>query len=252
MVKAKCQFLFIALALLACFHSVFAQGTSFVLASSPGVGTSPDYVCAADVNGDGKVDLICANFYPNGNMTVLTNDGSSGFVLASTLGAGATPDSVCAADVNNDGKMDLICANDSSHTLTVLTNNGSGGFVLASTLDVGSGPESVCAADISGDGKLDLISANSGDNTLTVLTNATIFPAPTTIPPLTITTLGLGMRVIWPSASAGWSLQQNPDLTAPNWGVAGYNGHGISDDGTNKSLTLPQMSGNLFFRLLHP
>ena len=55
----------------------------FVLASTLSVGSGPDSVAAADVNGDGKVDLICANYYDN-TLTVLTNDGSGGFVLAST------------------------------------------------------------------------------------------------------------------------------------------------------------------------
>jgi hypothetical protein len=35
---------------------------SFKLSSSPGVGSDPNSVAAADVNGDGKVDLISANY----------------------------------------------------------------------------------------------------------------------------------------------------------------------------------------------
>jgi hypothetical protein len=60
------------------------------------------------------------------------------------------------------------------------------------------------------------------------------------------------MLVSWPTASAGWSLQQNPDLTLANWLPSGYSGYTISDDGTNKSLIIPSQPGNLFFRLLHP
>ncbi len=143
----------------------------FVVASSPGVGSFPRSVTSADVNGDGKPDLISANEGPPNTLTVLTNNGSGGFALASSPGVGTSPFSVTSADVNGDGKTDLISANYSVHTLTVLTNNGSGGFATASSLGVGSFPRSVTSADVNGDGKADLISANQAANTLTVLTN---------------------------------------------------------------------------------
>ena len=143
---------------------------SFTLSSTPGVGTGPVAVFAADVNRDGKLDLISANVWSS-SVSVSTNNGTGGFVLASTLNVGAHPYSVIAADVNGDGVVDLISANRDDSTLTVLTNNGSGGFVLSATLNVGSNPGAVTAADVNGDGKLDLISANNSANSLTVLTN---------------------------------------------------------------------------------
>jgi hypothetical protein len=146
----------------------------FVIASSPGVGSSPESVVAADVNGDGKPDLISANFGGN-TLTVLTNNGSGGFVLASSPVVGSGPYSVTSADVNGDGKVDLICANQVSSTLTVLTNNGSGGFVIASSPGVGNTPYSVTAADVNGDGKVDLISANQTADTLWVMLNTPTF-----------------------------------------------------------------------------
>jgi uncharacterized protein (DUF2141 family) len=223
----------------------------FVIATNLAVGRSPISVCAADVNGDGKMDLICANESAN-TLTVLTNDGSGGFVIASSPGVGSFPISVCAADVNGDGKMDLICANNGDKTLTVLTNDGSGGFMIASSPSVGSAPISVCAADVNGDGKLDLICANEFSNTVSVLINTTIFPAATSTPPMSVIFQSHGMLVSWPSASAGWSLQQNPDLMTTHWGPSGYSGYTISDDSTNKSLVIPSQPGNIFFRLLHP
>ena len=93
----------------------------FTAAGTPGVGISPRSLVAADVNGDGKVDLICANEGDN-TLTVLTNNGSGGFVSNATLSVGRLPYSVVAADVNGDGGVDLICANGMDHTLTVLTN----------------------------------------------------------------------------------------------------------------------------------
>ena len=148
---------------------------SFILSSTPGAGGSdPNSVAAADVNGDGKVDLISANYFGN-TLTILTNNGNGGFILSGSYPVGSEPISIAATDVNGDGKVDLICANGQDGTLSVLTNNGSGGFVLSGTYPVGSGPTSVTVADVNGDGKVDLISANWGSsgqgNTLTVYTN---------------------------------------------------------------------------------
>ena len=143
---------------------------NFVLASSPNVGATPYSVAAADVNSDGKLDLISANSYDH-TVSVMTNNGSGGFVASATITVGRSPVWVTAADVGGNNKVDLVTANSDTNTLTVLTNNGSGQFVLAATLTVGANPYAVVAADVNSDGKLDLISANQGDSSLSVLTN---------------------------------------------------------------------------------
>ena len=104
----------------------------FNLSSTLGVGSDPNSIAVADVNGDGKADLICANYYGN-SLSVLTNNGSGGFGHSNaTYAVGSGRVCVTAADVNGDGKVDLISANQSAdNTLTVLTNNGSGSFVFA-------------------------------------------------------------------------------------------------------------------------
>lgn len=67
-------------------------------------------------------------------------------------------------------------------------------------------------------------------------------------PTLTLTHSGSNVIVSWPSPSTGFALQQNSDLTTANWSTSG----GVSDDGTNKSITISSPTGNLFFRLSHP
>src|SRR5262249_36159656 len=91
----------------------------FTVASSPGVGNGPNSLVYADVNGDGRLDLITANYSAN-TLSVLTNNGNGGFALSSSLAVGGGPDAVTAADVNGDGKVDLISANGNDNTLTVL------------------------------------------------------------------------------------------------------------------------------------
>jgi hypothetical protein len=68
-------------------------------------------------------------------------------------------------------------------------------------------------------------------------------------PALTITHSGNSVKVSWPSPSTGFVLHQNSDLTMTNWPASGFT---ISDDGTNKSITITSPAGNLFFRLQHP
>src|ERR1017187_6031818 len=92
------------------FSFTLKAQVSFNLSSTNVVGNDPQMVAAADVNGDGKLDLISANYYGN-SLSVLTNNGSGGFVLAGTYPVGQYPFYVAAADVNGDGKVDLISAN---------------------------------------------------------------------------------------------------------------------------------------------
>jgi hypothetical protein len=64
-------------------------------------------------------------------------------------------------------------------------------------------------------------------------------------PLLTITHSGNSVIISWPSPSTGFVLQQNSNLATTNWTTSGV----ISDDGTNKSITITSPTGNLFFRL---
>ena len=155
--------------LFATLNFVTAQGLTFTT-NTYSVGGGPQ-IAVADINGDGRLDLITANHNTN-TLTFLTNNGSGGFGFYATLTVGPNPGYIIAADLSGTGKLDLITANNGANTLTVLTNNGSSGFGSNATITVGNSPQSIVAADVNGDGKLDLICANlTNPGTLTVLTN---------------------------------------------------------------------------------
>ncbi len=136
------------------------------------VGTNPRSVAVGDFNGDGKPDLVTANFSGN-NVTVLLGNGAGGFTAApgSPFAAGTNPQSVAVGDFNGDGRFDIVVANSGDNTITVLLGDGSGGFAAApgSPFAVGASPASIALGDFNANGKLDIVTANSGDNTITVL-----------------------------------------------------------------------------------
>ena len=137
------------------------------------VGFSPWAVAAADVYGDGKLAVICAN-YDSGTMTVLTNTGNGVLVSNASFNAGSFPASLVAVDINGDGKPDVICADQGNSSLFVATNDGHGNFVFSTNLLLPSNstPYYLTAADVNGDGKPDLIGS---DTFLCSSTNLTIF-----------------------------------------------------------------------------
>jgi len=146
-------------------------GFELSAAINPGVGAQ--YMQAADVNGDGSVDLITADTYST--QTVFTNNGFGVFGVHSVLNTSNNLTSFMVADVNGDGSPDLITGDiyynsgSYSYSLSIFTNDGTGAFSLSATIPVGNESYFVVAADLNGDGSTDLVSLNS--NSLTVLTN---------------------------------------------------------------------------------
>jgi len=148
----------------------------------------PISVAAADINGDGKPDLVLANFA--GSVSVLLNTvppptaAAPAFTAPQSFPSGSDPEVVTAVDVNGDGKRDLIVANAFDNTVSVLLSTTAPGAATASfaaqqTFAAGNAPRSVVASDLNGDGKPDLVVANYNDNTVSVLFNTTVTGATT-------------------------------------------------------------------------
>jgi len=122
-------------------------------------------VAVADVNGDGKPDLLVATGSAVG---VLLGNGDGTFQTVTKYSSGGlTALSVAVADVNGDAKPDLVVANwctDSSCTASsvgVLLGNGDGTFQTAVTYNSGGiFANSVVIGDVNGDGKPDLVVSN--------------------------------------------------------------------------------------------
>lgn len=151
-------------------------------------------VAVADVNRDGKPDLLvggycgvvdnCANL-----VAVLLGNGDGTFQSPTTFASGdPSQSSVAVGDVNDDGNPDLLVANWNSGTVGVMLGNGTGTFQPIVTYSAGEsfagGPTSVTASDVNGDGKLDLLASSGGMSLLLGNGDGTFQPAVIYDPPL--------------------------------------------------------------------
>jgi hypothetical protein len=81
----------------------------------------PYSVALADINGDGKPDLIAGNF-SRSEIWVLLNNGDGTFQPGIPFAVGFGPGFVATADVMGDGHTDVLCANQTSRSISVLFN----------------------------------------------------------------------------------------------------------------------------------
>ena len=93
------------------------------------VGKGPGFVAVADVNHDGKPDLIVAN-EDDGTISVLLGDGAGHFTPApgSPFACNPYPNDIAVVDMNGDGNPDLVIANHQTPYITILLGDGKGGF----------------------------------------------------------------------------------------------------------------------------
>ncbi|MCI0636227.1 MAG: IPTL-CTERM sorting domain-containing protein, partial [Actinobacteria bacterium] len=123
-------------------------------------------VFAADLDGDGDVDVLSASSNDD-EIAWYENNGGGGFgvqQVISTLADGAQ--SVFAADVDSDGDLDALSASGNDDEIAWYPNNGAGSFGAQQVISTAQLPVSVFAVDIDGDGDLDALSASFDDATI--------------------------------------------------------------------------------------
>jgi len=126
------------------------------------VGTGPTAVEVADLNGDGKPDLVSANYGSN-SVTVLLGNGDGTFQAARNFNAGnsALTFGVAVGDFNGDGDLDvavLIPSDGTSPTeVRILMGNGDGSLQSPVVTTLSSQETIVACADVNGDKKADLL-----------------------------------------------------------------------------------------------
>lgn len=148
----------------------FTTGASYPF--PPGLGR----ITAADLNLDGKLDLVATNSNSAAGFTheaviVMIGNGDGTFSTPVNYGAAVGPYASVVADFDGDGKPDVAVIDANTNVVHILRGNGDG--TLQNSIDyvVGLTPEGIIAADFNGDGSIDLASTNALSNDASILLN---------------------------------------------------------------------------------
>lgn len=152
-------------------------GTSFapqriVLPMLSTSSNSPIAIAVADIDGDGKLDILATDS-DDGVISIFRYIGTNSMITSNSFGdridiptAGGVR-GLAVKDLNQDGRPDIVVVNSLNDTVSVFENFSTPGVLnFGPSIDMPSatGPCAVTIADLDGDGNPDLVIANGGSS----------------------------------------------------------------------------------------
>ena len=141
---------------------VFLQNQDGSLANvtAYAAGSRPESLAVGDVNGDGKTDIVAAN-YDSNTISVFLQQAEGLFAARVTYVTNSGPDAVAIGDINNDGSADIVVSHWTAANVGVFLQNSPGAIGPMITYpSPQAGYDDIAIADINHDGKNDVIKMN--------------------------------------------------------------------------------------------
>ena len=157
------------------------DANSFAAAVTFPMGSNPDQMALADMDGNGKADMIVGSYgesaLPQNAVAVFRNTSNTGtiaFAPKIELLKGSGQTYPVTADFDGDGKIDLAVMDSRLEKLTIFINKSTPGNIsLVQQVEYTTGefPYSIGKGDIDGDGKPDIVIPNLNGKNFSVYRN---------------------------------------------------------------------------------
>ena len=136
---------------------LLGTGTGTFGAASPAAtlpsNIFPTSIAAADVNGDGRLDLVLTAY---AGLYILLGNGSGSFTLGPLIPLASPGNYTAVGDFNMDGKPDLAVASALNSTVSILIGDGAGNFASPVSYLGPTSASYLVVTDVNGDGKPDI------------------------------------------------------------------------------------------------